>query len=83
MFATFQNMIDAWPSLAAFADDAGVAENTAKGMRRRDSVHAAYWTGIVAGAAKRGIQGVTLEVLAELAKGRAARSEGEQEADAA
>jgi hypothetical protein len=70
MFDTFRAVIDAWPSLAAFARDIGTSENTAKGMRRRDSIPPEYWTDAVKGAASRDIDSVTLEMLAALAKAR-------------
>jgi hypothetical protein len=58
-------IISLWPSIAAFADDIGVSENTAKQMRTRNRVNAKYWPAMVAGAQVRGIKGVTLEALAK------------------
>lgn len=71
MFKNFRTLVDAWPSLAAFANDARTSENTAKQMRTRDSIPPGYWTDVVHGAATRGIDGVTLETLAGLARQRA------------
>jgi hypothetical protein len=64
MFESHKDIIDAWPSLGAFAGDAGVSSNTAKQMRTRNSIHSDHWTRIVAGAERRSIAGVTHEVLA-------------------
>lgn len=58
-------IISLWPNLSDFADDIGVSENTAKQMRTRNRVNARYWPAMVAGAQARGIEGVSLEVLAK------------------
>lgn len=72
MIATYKQLIDAWPSLHSFADDLGTSYNTAKQMRRRDSVDPGYWSAMVSGAAKRGIVSVTvtLEALAAIEAAR-------------
>lgn len=57
-------MINAWPSLADFADDIGVSYGTAKAMRRRGSVPPEYWVSMVSNASERGIGGVTFATLA-------------------
>lgn len=57
--------IDLWPSLSAFAEDLSIAYGTAKQMRRRGSIPAQYWTVVVAKAAERGLERVTLEALAQ------------------
>ncbi len=36
-------VIDSWPSIRAFANDAGVSYGAAKQMRRRHSIPAPYW----------------------------------------
>ena len=63
---THAHLISLWPSLSAFAEDIGVSYNTAKAMRRRGSVPAEYWTLMVSAAAERGLDGVTLDRLAEI-----------------
>lgn len=57
-------MINAWPSLAVFADDIGVSYGTAKAMRRRGSVPSEYWVAMVSKAPEREVSGVTFEALA-------------------
>lgn len=61
------SLINLWPSLSDFADDIGVAYETAKAMRRRGSVPGGYWIRMVEAAQRRGIEGVTLRRIAEVA----------------
>lgn len=63
---TFKQVIDAWPSVAEFAEDIGANANTAKLMRFRDSISADYWVDVVKGAKARRIKGITLELLASI-----------------
>lgn len=60
------HVINLWPSLAAFAEDIGVAYVTAKAMRRRGSIPSCYWVRVIDAAKKREIEDVTFERLAEL-----------------
>lgn len=60
---TFQDIINGWPSLADFASDIGVEENTAKQMRTRNSVNPVHWPSMIDGAKRRKIVGVTFEAL--------------------
>ena len=64
---THADLINLWPSLSAFAEDLDVQYVTAKAMRRRDSIPAGYWLHMIASAEARGIEGVTLDVLAPAA----------------
>jgi hypothetical protein len=64
---THADLINLWPSLSAFAEDLGVQYVTAKAMRRRVSVPAGYWLRMIECAETRGIEGVTLDVLARAA----------------
>jgi hypothetical protein len=66
---SFRTLIDGY-GLHAFAADIGVRENTAKQMRKRNSVDAVYWNDWVAGAMRRGRPGITLERLAGIAARR-------------
>lgn len=66
IFDSHRSIIDAWPSLAAFAEDAGTKYGTAKAMRRRNRIGHEYVAAIVAGAERRGIHGVTAERIADL-----------------
>ena len=60
---TFRDILNEWPTLADFAADVGVSENTAKQMRTRNSVNAKYWLAMIAAAPGRGID-LTFEQLA-------------------
>lgn len=64
MSMTHSDVIDLWNSIAAFAEDVGVAYGTAKAMRRRNSIPPEYWIVVVQKATGRGISAVSLEVLA-------------------
>lgn len=64
---SFQEIIDAWPSVAALAQDLETSDSHVRTMRTRNSIAARFWTRLDAAARKRGIAGVTLERLAELA----------------
>jgi len=60
------DVIHLWPSVADFGSDIGVAYETAKAMRRRGSIPAPYWRRVVYAASERGLEGVTLDRLADL-----------------
>ncbi len=68
--AKFQEVIDAWPSPRAFADDMGTKDSHVRTMRARDSIPSGLWTTVVERAAVRGIEGVTLELLAGFAEAK-------------
>lgn len=55
-----------WPTARDLADDLGCCTNAAKTMRQRGKIASAHWLRLVDGARRRGIAGVTLEVLAAL-----------------
>lgn len=68
----FRTLIDRWPNLPTFAADIGVKYVTAQAMQRRDSVSAEHWPAMIAAAAKREIEGITLESLVEIKASRRA-----------
>ncbi len=71
---TFQEVIDAWPTIKALADDLGTSDGHVRTMRARNSIPSGFWAIVVEKAAMRGHQGITLEVLAAAAHAkRAAR----------
>jgi hypothetical protein len=70
---TFRDIIALWGSAEALATDLRTSGVTVRAWRNRDSIPGGWWTLIVDAAAARGIQGVSLEVLARAAqKARAA-----------
>jgi hypothetical protein len=66
---SFSQIIDQWPTVAAFADSMGVPYQTASAMKRRNSIDPDYWERLIQQCEKRGIEGVTWELLAKLAAG--------------
>lgn len=67
---TFKDIIGAWPSLEAMAEDAGTTVGAIKQWRNRDNIPGDYWLALEVGAAKRSIPGVTTRTLAGLALAR-------------
>ena len=67
---TFSDVINRWPSLNEFASDIGVEYVTAQVMRWRNSINSRHWSAVVAAAASRGFDGITLEALASIKAGR-------------
>lgn len=63
---TFSEVIDAFGGSRAFADALNIDEGHARVMRWRDSIPPHYWTEVAEEAARRGIKGVTLDVLAAI-----------------
>ena len=66
---TYADIIDRWPSLRAFADDIGVPYGTAQLMRHRNGIAPRHWRRLEAAAQRRGISGVTVQLLSEIAEG--------------
>lgn len=66
---TFRDLLASY-GLAEFAADVGVLENTAKQMRKRDSVAPEYWDAWVSGARARERHDITYERLAKIAAAR-------------
>ncbi|MPZ36647.1 MAG: hypothetical protein GEU95_01065 [Rhizobiales bacterium] len=64
---TAADVMAKWPTDADFARDIGVKPTHAQTMKVRDSIPPGYWPAVVVAAAKRNIQGLTLEVLAKIA----------------
>jgi hypothetical protein len=84
LMLTYTEIIDRWPSLTAYAGDLGIRYGTAQVMRYRGSIPAKYWKRVVAAAARRGIEGVTLDLLASIeAEPRPRRTDSNQGARSA
>ena len=47
-------IISSWPSLKDFAQDVGVTYETAKAMKRRNSINSSYWSKLISAANARG-----------------------------
>lgn len=66
----FRDIIDLWPSRAAFADAIGAERVTARSWWQRDRIPSAWWSRVIDAASAGGKEGVTLELLASLAERR-------------
>lgn len=63
---TVTDIIAKWPSAAEMARDIGLRRpGHGAMMKMRGSIPAPYWSALVEAAEKRGIEGVTLEALAQ------------------
>lgn len=67
---TFADVIALWASLSALAADLGVPYGVVKQWRRRNSIPADRWAGVVAAAQKRGFETVTADRLMAIAEAR-------------
>lgn len=64
---TFTDIINAWEKPGLLAEDIGEEVGTVRQWRNRDTFPDRVWKAAVAAAARRGIEGVTLELLASIA----------------
>lgn len=64
---THAEILGLWPSLSDVADDVGARVVAVRKWRARNSIPSEYWLPLVQAAAKRGIRGVTLMLLAQIA----------------
>jgi hypothetical protein len=67
---SFSDIIAAFGGVVPFRDALNLPDVNARQMKQRDSIPAGYWPRVVAEAKHRQIPGVTLEVLAILAKAK-------------
>ena len=72
---TFDDVFVAFGGPRRFAAALGIKHFHAGTMKSRGSIPPAYWSDLVSAAQERGIEGVTLEALAEVAKAK--RPEGQ------
>lgn len=66
---TFAQIIDKWPkpSPVSLGQDIGVPSGTVRQWRNRNTLPDRVWRAVVEAAGRRGIEGVSLETLAEIA----------------
>jgi hypothetical protein len=67
---SFAQIIDTFGGPGPFAEAVGIPGSHARAMKSRDSIPDGYWMRAVEAARERGIQGITLESFALLAKSR-------------
>lgn len=67
---SFSDIIQAFGGVVPFRDAMGLPDVNARQMKQRDSIPDGYWSRVVAEATARNIEGVSLDVLAEIAAGK-------------
>lgn len=72
-FKTHRDIIRAWPSLKQMADDMGVRYDTVQKWHVRNSIPSDKWKKVARHALIREINGITVDLLAELRTGSAVR----------
>lgn len=72
---TFADVVQKWPSVAALSRDIGRSPNVVKQWRRRASIPPEYWLDVERAARRRGIEGVTVFAMAEIAAASAVPAE--------
>jgi len=75
---TFADLINLWPSAVELSRDVGVKEVTARAWKAR-GIPAEYWADIVSAAGRRDFQGITIELLADIASMQRKRSKSESD----
>ena len=69
---SFRDIIGKFGGAAKFADAVGIEGFHAQTMKQRNSIPPAYWSDTVSAAEARGIEGITFEALASIAKAKTA-----------
>ncbi len=72
---SFVEIINAWPHPTKFAEDVGVTPALVAVWKTRDTIPAAYWNWVVAGAERRGICGISFELLGRLTQAKRAAND--------
>lgn len=67
---SFSDIIAAFGGVVPFREAMGLEDVNARQMKQRDSIPARYWAKVVAAANERSLEGITLEVLADLAQSK-------------
>jgi len=73
---SISDLISRWPTVAAFTSDVGCGYEAGRKMRDRESIAPEHWRAVVGACERKGVEGVTLDWLAEQAE-RRSRSEAE------
>lgn len=68
MELTFPDVIELWPNAGELARDVGQKRATVKQWKHRKNIPGEYWLPLERAARRRGIENVTLFVLAEIAE---------------
>lgn len=68
----FRAILVKWPSLETLAGDVDATEAAVRKWHQRNTIPSDYWLSVEWAAKRRNIEGVTITVLAELARRRKA-----------
>jgi hypothetical protein len=79
-FVTFEDVIRAWPSISDLATAVGQPYGVVKQWRMRNSIPSGHWNALVADAERRGIAGINMQLLGDLAEARKDRNAAESPA---
>lgn len=71
---SFADIIAAWPSPEAFIEDHEIDAAKFAVWKHRSGIPSTHWPLTIRGAARRRLKGITLDLLAALARKRAAKS---------
>jgi len=74
---SFTEIINAWPHPSKLAEDCGVSPALVAVWKSRDTIPAAYWNWVVDGAQRRGIDGISFDVLGRLIRAKRANPPGD------
>ena len=66
-YESFVAVIEAWENAEVLAGDINTTGGNTRIWKQRDSIPSSYWEAVVAAAGKRGLAGITYELLARLA----------------
>jgi len=72
---SFLEIIGLWPSMTEFARDTGIKRTHVGTMMVRRSIPPSHWPRVVNAAARRGISGVSFDLLSSLYERRFSKSE--------
>jgi hypothetical protein len=72
---THRQIIELWPTRAAFARELGVDYQLARGWHTRNSIPSDYWVDVVHAAHERGFDQITNDLLAAIKAGERNRAE--------
>src|SRR4051812_10009273 len=79
VFESFSAIIEAFGGPGPFGDAIGIPDSHARTMKARDSIPSTRWTDVVAAADRLQIEGVTLQILADLDAARVKNKKSETE----
>lgn len=64
--SSVKDLMGLWPSLVEFSADVPAGYETVRQWFKRQSIPVRYWPDVIAGASRRGLEGVTSDLLMKL-----------------